>query len=384
LKGLVPDPAAAYYDEPLWGHLAAAPRWGHASLPKGNDYEDFDLDDDPDAPVAVALVEAGAEPIVGVPQHRQLLEQARRTAAARGAGDEERRPLEELLDGLLVVAATTATDGELVELAEFGVRAAEYARRNPSPSWLDKVNDDAHLLNVLVDAVEEAPIDHRSAGISSDWESFGSGNALLRLQEAAGRLGGVSDRIAGRAFTAVTRTAAHKGAAMFLGDVIVYLNERGTAAEPGDIPCTVAEAIERAHAAKRGPADPKLIVIAHSMGGNIVYDLLTHFRPDLKVDVFVTVGSQVAFFEELAQFRSSPADPPCDPAHDRIQRPANVGRWINVFDLNDVLSFAAGGVYAGAEDFAYSTGKGALRAHGAYLMLPSFHVRLRERLHAGW
>jgi hypothetical protein len=383
LKGLVPDPKATYYDEPLWGDLAAAPRWGNASLPRGNDYEAFDLDDDPDAAIAVALIEAGVEPIPGVAKDRQLLQQARRAAAARKAGDEVRRPLEELLDSIFAVAAAASTDEQLAELAEFGTRAAEYARRSPSPSWLADAKSDVHLLNLFVDAVEDEPVAEPLDDAPSEYESFG-GDAASRLVEAVRRVGGVSGRMAGRALTAVKRAKAHEASAMFLGDVVVYLNERGTDEEPGKIVSKVGDAIACAHAAKQDPADPRLVVIAHSMGGNIVYDLLTHFRPELEVDVLVTVGSQVAFFEELAQFRSSPTDPPADPANERIKRPDNVKHWINIFDLNDVLGFAASGVYDGVEDYAYSTGEGAIKAHGAYLMLPSFHRRLRKRLHAVW
>jgi hypothetical protein len=117
------------------------------------------------------------------------------------------------------------------------------------------------------------------------------------------------------------------------------------------------------------------------MGGNIVYDLLTYFRPSLKVDVFVTVGSQVAFFEELKQFRVSDRDiPRSDPKTERVSRPANVARWINIFDLNDLLGFAATGVFEDVEDYRYSTGKGAIKAHGTYLTLPSFHERFSRRL----
>jgi hypothetical protein len=37
-------------------------------------------------------------------------------------------------------------------------------------------------------------------------------------------------------------------------------------------------------------------------------------------------------------------------------------------------------VFNDVEDYKYSTGKGALKAHGTYLMLPSFHQRFSERL----
>lgn len=368
----------------MWGDLAAAPRWNHASLPR-SDHEVFNVDSDEDASVALALVDAGFEPVPGVASHRQLLERTRQVAA-QDRPVEDRQPLEELLDALLDIATADAAENELEALTEFSVRAVDYARHNPRPSWLPSVRDDTELLNAFADAVEEWPLpDGTGAAAPAEAvEAFGLADVRDRLLEAARRAGGVSGRLAGRAFTAALRTPAHRAGAIFLGDVVVYLNKRGTRETPGEIVTVVADAMARGQAAVKSTADPKLVVVAHSMGGNIVYDVLTHFRPELRVDVLVTVGSQVAFLEELGQFRSSPEEPPADPSTDRLPRPKNVTRWINVFDLNDVLGFAAGRVYDGVEDFAYSTGEGAVKAHGAYFSLPSFHDRLRERLRESW
>jgi pimeloyl-ACP methyl ester carboxylesterase len=140
----------------------------------------------------------------------------------------------------------------------------------------------------------------------------------------------------------------------------------------------VADALEEA-SRRVSDDDPHLIVVAHSMGGNIVYDLLTHYRPDLRVDVLATVGSQVAFFEELKLFMESDPSVPSSGA-DRVPRPANVDRWINIFDRNDILSFTTSGVFDGVEDYEYSTGEGILLAHTTYFLRPSFHDRLGDRL----
>jgi hypothetical protein len=132
------------------------------------------------------------------------------------------------------------------------------------------------------------------------------------------------------------------------------------------------------------PGDPHLIVIGHSMGGNIMYDILSHFlpqlHPDTNVDLFVTVGSQVALFEELKLFAASDRSIPVNPQLDRVAKPSLVDRWLNVFDLNDVFAFTTEGVFGGTRDFHYSTGKGLLKAHSAYFILPSFHRRLAEQL----
>jgi hypothetical protein len=126
--------------------------------------------------------------------------------------------------------------------------------------------------------------------------------------------------------------------------------------------------------------DDKLIVVAHSMGGNIVYDVLTHFMPEtLKVDVLVTVGSQVGLFEELKLFANSDEDVP-SPDRPKVPRQRSILRWLNVFDTNDVLGFAAERIFEGVDDFSYSTGKGITGAHVTYFLRPSFYERLSARL----
>jgi pimeloyl-ACP methyl ester carboxylesterase len=173
------------------------------------------------------------------------------------------------------------------------------------------------------------------------------------------------------------RPAAHRAGATFLGDVLTYLRQREADGAHGQIAALVAADLERAETA-RTPNDPQLLVIAHSMGGNIVYDLLSHLRTDLRCDVLVTVGSQPGLFAELGLFPA--VDPPVDPTTDRVPALHNVGRWINVFDPADALAFAAEGIFDGVEDFRYRTGKGLVKAHSSYFGRPSFYVRLAARL----
>ncbi|MBB4716917.1 hypothetical protein BJ965_006799 [Streptomyces luteogriseus] len=45
--------------------------------------------------------------------------------------------------------------------------------------------------------------------------------------------------------------------------------------------------------------------MAHSMGGNIVHDVLSFHRPKVHIDLLVTVGTQVGLFEELKLFAAS-------------------------------------------------------------------------------
>ena len=144
---------------------------------------------------------------------------------------------------------------------------------------------------------------------------------------------------------------------------------------PGPIVTEVVSALRAAEKRTR-PGDARLVAVGHSMGGIILYDVLTAFAPDLRIDALITVGSQVAVFEEMKLYLAS------DPARTgsgglKVPKPANVGAWVNVFDRNDVLAFATSGVFDGAADFEFVTGKGVLGAHSSYFVRPSFHERLR-------
>lgn len=356
----VPDPAAVAISNPYWGRYGARPAWGHASLP-GDPVEALGPEDEDLAVVGGSLLEDRP------PEEAPLLATARRS-------------LEEAVD-LLWAAAAEGDGGSADELASLAVRAVDYARGDADKGWLREVATDEEFLAELERRVEAWTPTDATPAEGPEYEALGASESWARIEEAADRVKGFVGRLAGRAVVEAARAPAHRRTAMFLGDILVYLRRRGTAEAPGEIVLEVAGGLEAARAAA-DPADPRLIVVAHSMGGNIAYDLLTHFRPDLEVDVLVTVGSQVAFFEELKLFAESREDVPRTPATDRIARPKNVGRWINIFDRNDVLGFVAEGVFGGVEDYEYSTGKGMLFAHTTYFLRPSFHDRLGERVAA--
>ena len=93
-----------------------------------------------------------------------------------------------------------------------------------------------------------------------------------------------------------------------MGDIFVYLVARGDLRAPGPIVVAVRDAILRAQNQAK-PGEP-LIVITHSMGGNIFYDLLTYYVPTMNVALWVSVGGQVAQFEEMKLFHASSSDGP--------------------------------------------------------------------------
>lgn len=78
----------------------------------------------------------------------------------------------------------------------------------------------------------------------------------------------------------------------------------------------------------------KILILAHSMGAIIAYDVLLHVVPDIPVDTLITMGAPLGFpvilrtiREELGLARSDEAPLPTPPG---IQR-----RWLNLADLDD-------------------------------------------------
>jgi hypothetical protein len=346
--GLDPDKLSLV--SPYWGGDAASFAWEMAVLPNPDeDYEAFGGADD--ALAHGRTVDLIAEsPIEG-----DLVESARRDFGATV----------DLVYAAALAGATTEEQAR--DLATSYLRASAYAEENPSPDWLDNVTEEnfADVLNLKAEA-------------SAD-ESFGGGGVLDFLKEGASRLVSAlpdaGSALAGR----LARKKLNTTLTRFAGDAFVYLKERGSKDEPGPIVKSVLDALRAADAA-RTAADDKLVVIAHSFGGEIVYDVLTTFAPDLQVDCLVTVGSQVGLFEELKLYVASDDAIPPDPKAGKVPRPANLKRWLNVFDTNDVLAYRTSPVFAESDDFAYDTGYSSLDAHGGYFMRPSFYKRLAARL----
>lgn len=101
-------------------------------------------------------------------------------------------------------------------------------------------------------------------------------------------------------------------------ELYVYLNDPEQRARARHI---VAQAI-----AARRPD----VVIAHSLGCLVVYETLCE-RPDLSVDLLVTLGAPLGL--DLIFNRLEPA-----PADGRAQRPPGVRRWVNLAGTDDPLA----------------------------------------------
>lgn len=346
---------------PYWGDLGGSLAWEGASIPMG-EFEALGAQDA--AYVALHASLAGDATLVDLD-----------TTVLTVARDQS---LQQAVD-LLWASAAMLDDENAQVLASSAQSAVRYAEANPNPAWLDEVQDDRALLDRLHDEIEggQGGTADRPAG-DEEWESLGLsvGAAWNALRQGIDRLKtGIASSV-GRAAADRIRPAVLPPLSMFLGDVLQYLHQQQS--DDAAIRNRVGESIQEA-AATRTDDDP-LVIVAHSMGGNITYDLLTSSLADLQVDVYVTVGTQIGLFEELKLFVGSDASVPGDDPNRLVTRPANVGRWLNIFDRSDFLGFQIGTVIDGAEDFAYKTGS-LLHAHGQYFVQPGFHRRLARRVH---
>lgn len=364
VPALGPDGENFQIFNPYWGDDGATFRWENASLPEtASDTETFGALDSTDLRIAadvLAVASPDAPDIVAV----------------------AKRSLAEAIDIIWSVALPlAATPPEANALAESYNQARLYVASNPKPEWLTTAKS-GNLVDQLLHDLETraAPEAPATGGAQVQWESFGSGVGLGDyLRESLERITSLPASALSSAALTLGRKNTHLGVAQFLGDVFQYLDKRGDRNAPGPIVKKVLNGFRIARNASASH-DSKLIVFGHSLGGVISYDILTHFDPSIEVDVLVTVGSQVALFEEMALYRASQPKFLPNPATDRVPRPPNVKRWLNVVDPNDVFGFRAEGVFEGVKDFQYETGYGAMSAHSGYFRRPSFYARLGDRL----
>jgi hypothetical protein len=294
----------------------------------------------------------------------------------------QKRILALAVDVMSRLLAQDAKDAEAEKVASFIVATQGYARLNPHPVWLVNVNTDAQLVNRLAQEVKA------SQPVAAAPEALGAFDFITNpLAAAAAKLriaaksaaGDVFDRAGDFASTKLVgwaRESMNGTLGRFFGDIFIYFNERGDKNAPGSIPRLLLSAFDEAD--KASPVGEPVVIIGHSLGGVITFDLLSHFT-DREVDLFVTVGSQVSHFEEMKLFHSSDKTVP-SAAQKLATTATNIKRWINVFDVVDIFSYSAKRIFDRVEDFGYDTMTHTVKAHGAYFEQDRFYDRLRHRI----
>jgi hypothetical protein len=178
------------------------------------------------------------------------------------------------------------------------------------------------------------------------------------------------------------RPVVNEFAAYFIGDVLAYINERDAASAIGVVPQRVLEALRGAHQ-RRQRTGEKIVIVTHSMGGQLLYDALSFYAlkdPSLEglvVDHWLSCGAQVSLFAELCLFKGQPSNV-VGPA--KLPSPSSVQGWTNFYDLNDLVGFVMAPIFAGVVDKPYDTGFGLAFAHTGYLARPSFFEAMAAEL----
>lgn len=291
---------------------------------------------------------------------------------------------EDLADLIAVSVASNNVDG--LERARIGIAADRVVRDPATRAKLKAARDlDAQLV-ILSHAVQE-DVERQSALAGQGAIDFLRG-MRDRVSESLSRTRD-SPAAAVSLVAGELRPKLNDFATRFLGDLLFYMTRRGTAAAPGAIPKVLIDELALAHANKKARGDEPIVLLTHSMGGQIAYDVVTSFLPaarsDIKVDFWCATASQVGFFEELNMFLASSPEFSKATGKPTPLVSANLGYWWNVWDHNDILSFTTKGIFAkGIDDEDYWSGMSLAAAHGGYLERPSFYRRFAEKLTAAF
>jgi len=126
----------------------------------------------------------------------------------------------------------------------------------------------------------------------------------------------------------------------FFSDLETYYNsdctgQTGNNCKARDIICRHLASVLKKYRRK------KIMLIAHSMGSIIAYDVLTKFAPDVPIDTFVTIGSPLGLpIIKSRIFAEHEKD-----AHHKIslKTPENIiANWYNLSDLKDKIAMDYG------------------------------------------
>lgn len=370
------DPKSVSIVAADWYGACAPPKWGGISRPR------------------TQLLGQGAE-TMRIEALDAILEKVpRESAPASGAFTSGQAApaaasarLEKISDGDLADLIALAIPGpatETTQRARIGVAADRVARNPVIRQKLAAATSLDDQLRILADAVQH-DVEQQSTLAAAGVADF--------LRDMKDRIGeGISRTLSKPAVAASTlagelRPNLSDFVTRFLGDVLFYIDGRGSRAAPGRIPSVLIAALETAQINKDNRGGEPIVLLTHSMGGQIAYDVITAFLPTaksrIKVDFWCATASQVGFFEELNMFLASSNDyskatgkpTPLDTTH--------LGHWWNVWDNNDIVSFTTEGIFAkGIDDKEFSTGMSLVAAHGGYLERPSFYRLFADKLEA--
>jgi hypothetical protein len=242
------------------------------------------------------------------------------------------------------IIAGSALSAELVRSESDATKAA-IAEALRHTDHLQKI-DDPELLKAVGDIVSETLAENSATPAPNGFEVRGEEAAPIEIRgwvkdRVTGVISGI-DKLLGKlvedrlgVLNQRLRSSLMNGLAVTLGDIVAYhSNKKGIQQRLWD----AIASLDPGYGTQANPIG----VIAHSLGGVVSFDAM--FAPAngtaLYVDSFVTFGSQAAFFEIIdprTKVSYSTGQP--------ITLPNPLKKWINLWDVVDLLAFTAGTVF---------------------------------------
>jgi hypothetical protein len=248
---------------------------------------------------------------------------------------------------------------------------------------LDKIKEGVtdryrDLVKARAGQVSAGAVQHLGKGGNPiGWVTDYLGSVFDAAKGAASSVVAGAQRAASLAALKEVRDGLSRRALRFLGDIFVYLHHGKTRAPA--IYARVKDGLIALNVRKnqKGEREP-FILVSHSFGSEIVYDLLTSGAlSDLVVDLWVTAGAQTSLFAEMLLFDKMPT-PPANTGSFTLGRPSEVKKWINFYDVADVLSYLHEPVFGtgAVTDIPVRAQANVTNAHGHYFIDPSFYERI--------
>jgi hypothetical protein len=247
-------------------------------------------------------------------------------------------------DQRAAIIAGSAMSTELVRNEPDATKAA-LAEALRHTDHLQKI-DDPELLKAVGDIVRETLADNSAPPTGGGFEVRGEEAVPIETRgwvkdRVTGVISGI-DKLLGKLvedrlgiLNQRLRNSLMNGLAATLGDIVAYhSNKKGIQQRLWD----AIASFDPSYGTQARPIG----VIAHSLGGVVSFDAM--FAPangtTLYVDSFVTFGSQAAFFEII-----DPRTKVSYSAGQPITLPNTLKKWINLWDVVDLLAFTAGTVF---------------------------------------
>ena len=284
------------------------------------------------------------------------------------------------------LAASPTADEQAAVASAFDTAAHDVlgdTKVPPTPELVDKVTARAQIIYA---GRRPAP-DVASQGVMDNVFNGVAAMAKQLLMKAEGTAASNVSELILRYRTAINTMVTN-----FDGDVFVYQTDRGdtSAPPPGQIVRRVLDALEKAKSAALVEPSEPLVVLTHSMGGQLMYDTVTYYLPkiaryqQIRVDFWAAAASQVGLFEEMKLFKVSDKVAYNAAKGNKAPFPSRsyLGYWWNVWDPNDILSYTAGPIFDDVDDESFESGLPPLHAHGGYLVSADFFRRFAAKVKA--